>query len=240
MSGAGPLAVARQVAGKDLRVELRSRVILNQVLPFAAIVMVMFGFALDNDSILNRVAPGLIWLAVLFSLLVMVQRAFAVESADGALDALQVAGVHSGGLFLGKAAALAVQLIVLEIVLVVCALVFYRSHLNGAGAVLLVTTAVAATIGLSFVGTLYGGLAAGANGRETLLPLLLVPVVAPVLIGATKASEAAFGASITDASVTAGTIIPVSDGWPWVGLLVLFAVAFGAGGTLMFGQLIDD
>ena len=78
------------------------------------------------------------------------------------------------------------------------------------------------------VGTLYGGLAAGARGRETLLPLLLLPVVAPVLIGATRAVEAALG--------TVGT---TADGWPWLGLVAVFAVAFGVGGTLAFGPLID-
>ena len=72
--------------------------------------MVMFAFALDNDNVLTRVAPGLVWLATMFSMLVLVQRSFAVESADGALDALQVAGVRPAGIFLGKSMALAAQL----------------------------------------------------------------------------------------------------------------------------------
>ena len=101
--------IARLVAAKDLRVELRSRIVVNQVLPFSLLVMVMFAFALDNDNVLTRVAPGLVWLAALFSVLVIVQRSFAVETADGALDALQVAGVRPAGIFLGKAMALAAQ-----------------------------------------------------------------------------------------------------------------------------------
>lgn len=222
--------IARLVAMKDLRVEWRSRVVINQVLPFASLVMVMFAFALDNDNVLTRVAPGLVWLATVFSLLVVVQRSFAVETADGALDALQVAGVRPGGIFLGKAMALAAQLAVLELVLLFAAVVLYKTELPASGVVLLVTTFVAATTGLAFVGTLYGGLAAGAKGRETLLPLLMLPVVAPVLIGATRATEAALG---TEKATP-------SDGWPWIGLLALFAVVFGAGGTLAFGSLIDE
>ena len=74
--------------------------------------------------------------------------------------------------------ALAAQLAVLEIVLLVAAVVLYQAEVAASGAVLLVTTFVAATTGLAFVGTLYGGLAAGAKGRETLLPLLMLPVVA--------------------------------------------------------------
>lgn len=222
--------IARLVAAKDLRIEWRSRVVTNQVLPFAALVMVMFAFALDNDTILPRVAPGLVWLAAMFSLLVLVQRTFAVETADDALDALRVAGVGPAGIFLGKSLALAVQLAVLEVMLLGAAVVLYRTELVAGGVVLLVTTYLAATIGLAFVGTLYGGLAAGAKGRETLLPLLLLPVVAPVLIGATRATEAALGTN--DATP--------SEGWPWIGLLALFAVIFGAGGSLAFGSLIDE
>jgi heme exporter protein B len=223
-------ATARLVAAKDLRIERRSHVVTNQVLPFAGLVMVLFAFALDSDAILQRVAPGLIWLATVFSLLVIVQRTFAVESADGALDALRVAGVDPAGIFLGKSLALALQLVVLEALLTVLALVLYGSEASGMGVVVLLVAAVPATCGLAFVGTLYGGLAAGARGRETLLPLLLFPVVAPVLIGATRATEAAFGAG------NAAT----DEGWPWIGLLFVFAGLFGVGGTLAFGPLIEE
>ncbi len=222
--------VARLIAAKDLRIELRSRVVTNQVLPFAAIVMVMFAFALDTDEVIERVAPGLVWLATLFSLLILVQRSFAIETADGATDAMRAAGVDLAGIFLGKSMALAAQLAVLELVLLTTAVVLYGAELRAGGVVLLVTTFVAATCGLALVGTLYGGLAAGVRGRETLLPLLLLPVVAPVLIGATRATEAALG--------TRGAV--VSDGWPWLGLLAVFAALFGVGGTLAFGPLIEE
>jgi heme exporter protein B len=222
--------IARLVAVKDLRIEWHSRVLTNQVLPFAGVTMVIFAFALDAEAVLERVAPGLIWLATLFSLLVLVQRAFAVETDDGALDALRVAGVDPRGIFLGKALGLGAQLLVLEAVLLGAAVVLYRQTVPLGGTVLLVTTAISATCGLAAVGTLYGGLAAGFRGRETLLPLLTLPAVAPVLIGATRAVEAALG--------TAGAV--VSDGWPWVGLLVVFAVALGVGGSLAFGPLIDE
>jgi heme exporter protein B len=222
--------VARLVAGKDLRIERRSRVVTNQVLPFAALTMVMFAFALDADSVLERVAPGLVWLATMFSLLILVQRSFAVEADDGALDALRVAGVDPASIFLGKALGLAAQLVVLEVVLLGAAVILYGADVRAEGVVLLVTTSITATCGLAAVGTLYGGLAAGFKGRETLLPLLVLPVVAPVLIGATRAVESALG--------TAGAA--VSEGWPWVGLLSVFAVTFVVGGTLAFGPLIEE
>jgi heme exporter protein B len=217
--------VARAVAAKDLRIELRSRVVINQIFPFAGLVMVMFAFALDNDDVLTRVAGGLVWLATLFSLIIIIQRSFAVDTADGALEAQRVAGLEPAGIFVGKALAVMVQLVTLEIMLFVAAV-----ELHANGAVLLVTCVVSATAGLSFVGTLYGGLTAGTRGRETLLPLLMLPVVAPVLIGATRATESAF---------TSGGAA-VSDGWPWVGVLVVFAAVFGLGGILSFGSLIEE
>ena len=161
--------IARAVAAKDLRIELHSRVVTNQVLPFSGLVMIMFAFALDNDDVLQRVAGGLVWLATLFSLFILVQRTFAVETYDGALDSLRVAGVNPQGIFIGKAVALFVQLLVLEAMLFIAAIVLYRVNVNGSGLVLLVTCVLCATAGLAFVGTLYGGLTAGARGRETLL-----------------------------------------------------------------------
>jgi heme exporter protein B len=222
--------IARAVAAKDLRIELRSRVVTNQVLPFSGLVMVMFAFALDNDDVLQRTAGGLVWLATLFSLFILVQRTFAVETYDGALDSLRVAGVNPQGIFIGKSMALFVQLLMLESVLFIAAVVLYRVNVNGSGAVLLVTCILCATAGLAFVGTLYGGLTAGARGRETLLPLLLLPVVAPVLICATRATESAFRSG----GVTVG------EGWPWVAVLAVFAAVFGLGGLLSFGSLIEE
>ena len=226
----GRWRIARLIAAKDLRIERRSRVLTNQVLPFAGVTMVMFAFALDASDVLERVAPGLIWLATLFSLLVLVQRSFAIESDDGALDALRVAGVDPVAIYWGKSIALAVQLAVLEVTLVIAAVVLYGADVPIGGIVLLVTTLLTATCGLACVGTLYGGLTAGFTGRETLLPLLVLPVVAPVLIGATRAVESALG---TDG-------VALSEGWPWIGLLAVFAVAFGVGGALAFGPLIEE
>jgi len=226
----GTLSVARAIARRDLLVEWRSRVVTNQVIPFAVLVMVMFAFALDSDAVLERVAPGLVWLATIFSVLFLTARSFAVETADGALDAMRSAGVNPMAIYLGKAVAVAVQLLVLDIALVVAAVVLYRADVSLGGGVLLVTTILVATTGLASVATLYGGLAAGTKGRETLLPLLLLPVVAPVLIGATRATESAFG--------TNG--IEVSEGWPWLGLLAVFAVLFSVVGAVAFGPLVDE
>jgi heme exporter protein B len=126
---------------------------------------------------------------------------------------------------LGKAGAIALELAALEILLGIGVAVLYNT--TWSGWLLLVTTCVVATIGLAAAGTLYGVLAAGLRVRETLLPLLLLPVVAPVLLGATRAFEAALDQS-------------ASDGWSWVGLLSTFAVIYVAFGVLAFGSLLEE
>ncbi len=228
------------VAGKDLRIELRSKVAVNQVVPFAVIVVLLFGLAigqsvspsgqalpgaLANAGILRGAAAGLFWVAVLLSTLLAVQRSFAVESADGARDGLRLSGLDPGGIFLGKCGATMVLLVALEAVLALVAALVYDVH-PAAGA-LLVATCILATAGLVFVGTTYGMLSSGTRVRETLLPLLFFPVGAPVLLAATKAFDA--GLSGTPGAATS-----------WIELLAVFAVAYGAVGTVAFGPLLED
>src|SRR2546423_12996892 len=123
---------ARLVAGKDLRIEGRSRVATNQVAPFAVMVLVLFAFAIDPDrGVLARAAPGLFWIAVLFSALLAVQRSFSLEAADSARDGLRMSGLDGAGIFLGKAAAIPPQLLLLEVVLGIGLVVLYASAVHG-------------------------------------------------------------------------------------------------------------
>ncbi len=217
---------AALMAGKDLRIEWRSRVTTHQILPFAVLVILLFGMALDPDrGILARASSGLFWIAVLFCSLLAIQRAFTIEAADGGRDALRLSGLDPAGVFLGKAAAIAVQLIALEIVLALGVVIMYGAQITGF--LLLLATCLAATAGLAAAGTLYGVLAAGLSVRETLLPILLLPVLAPVLIAATRAFEAALG----------GVAV---EGWPWCGLLAIFALLYLIFGTLAFGTLLEE
>jgi heme exporter protein B len=217
---------AMLVAGKDLRVEARSRVTTSQVGPFAVVVLVLFAFALDpSRGVLVQAAAGLFWTTVLFSSLLIVQRSFALEVADGARDGLRLSGLDPAGIFLGKAAAVAAELFVLEVLLGTGVVVLYNASLHDL--LLIGLTCVVATIGVAAAGTIYGALAAGLKVRETLLPLLALPVLAPVLLGATQACQAALN----------GT---PHDGAPWLRLLAVFAAIYVTFGVLAFGPLLEE
>jgi heme exporter protein B len=216
---------ATLVAGRDLRVEARSRVTVNQVAPFALLVLILFAFALDPEGpVLERATPGLYWVTVLFSALLAIARSAKLDEADGVRDALRLSALDPAGVFAGKALAVAAELVALELLLGAGGVVLYGADAAGVG--LLVATCAAATAAVATAGTLYGALVSGLRVRETLLPLLLLPVLAPVLIGATRAFDAALGG------------VP-ADGWPWCGLLAAFAVLYSVAGALAYGTLLE-
>jgi len=214
------------VAGKDLRIELRSRVVLNQVAPFAVLVLVLFAFALGPQrGPMTQAAPGLFWVAVLFAAVLAVQRSTAVESSEGTRDGLRAAGLDPAGVFLGKTGAVALELVLLEALLTGGVLLFYGVSVHSPW--LLVVASLAGTAGLAAVGTLYGALSSGLRVRETLLPLLFLPVAAPVLLAGTRAWQSALAAHG-----------PGTD--PWMRLLVVFAVVYLALGVVIFGPLQES
>lgn len=224
--GAGLPADARLVAAKDLRLEWRSRVVIGQVLPFAILVLVLFGFALDPDRrVLVEATPGLYWLTVLLSTLLAVHRISAIEAENGVGDALRLSTLDASGIFLGKAAAIAIQLLALQIVLLTGVTILYGTtpHLLP----LLAATCLTATVGLSAVGALLGTISSGLRARDSLLAILLLPTVAPVLIAATQAFTAAYQ---RDAGA----------GIRWLALLAVFGCLYLVVGIVAFDTLLED
>lgn len=214
------------VVTKDMLVELRSHVLVNQMLPFALLALVLFAFAADaRFALLTEAAPGLFWVAVVLSSLLAVQRSFGMEDAPGVRDALRLSGMDPAGVFLGKTAAIFLQLVVLELVLGVGIVVFYEASLEEP--LVVVASTLVASIAIAAAGTIYGVLSLGVRVRETLLPILLVPVLAPVLLGATRALERGLG-------------LTTADAWSWTALLGLVAAGYLVAGLASFGTLLED
>jgi heme exporter protein B len=211
------------VAGKDLRIEARSRVALWQVVPFAVLVLILLAFAIGPSSApLRHAAPGIFWIAVLFSTVLSIQRSVAIESGEGTRDGLRLSGIDPAGIFLGKSAAIALQLMVLQIVLWAGVTFLFSVRVHHAW--LAIAASLLATVGLSCAGVLYGALSAGLRVRDTLLPILVLPVLAPILLAGTKAWQAAL-------STSAGT------GAEWLRILIPFAVIYLVIGIVLYGPL---
>lgn len=209
------------VAGKDLRIELRTKVLLWQVLPFAVLALLLFALALGpSAATLRSGAPGLLWLALLLVTVLAVTRSAGIETREGTRAATRLLGLDAGGVFLGKAAALGVQLLALDVVLEAGLLVFF--HVDLERLALATPLGVGAIVALASAGTLYGALVAGTEAAATLLPVLVLPALAPVLIAGER-----------------GTAAVLSGHGPgrWAVVLGVAAVAYLAVGVVLYGPL---
>ena len=181
------LADVTALARKDLRLELRARDTLPAMLLFVLSTLVVFHFALptvtDDDEIGKVAAQGLLWVALIFTALLGLARAWAPEREDGALDGLVLAPSDRSAIWLGKSAAVFLFLVAIELVALPAFALFF-SPLD-AGAVLGV---LLANVGICAVGTLLAAMAAASRTRELILPLLFLPLAIPLVVGGVGAS----------------------------------------------------
>jgi heme exporter protein B len=151
-----------------------------------------------------------------------IQRSVAVESGEGTRDGLRLSGIDPAGIFLGKAAAVGLQLLALQAVLWLGVTFLFDVRVQVAW--LAVVASLLATVGLAAAGVLYGALSAGLRVRDTLLPLLVLPVLAPVLLAGSKVWQAALSGS-------------TSSGSQWLKILIPFAVVYVVVGIVLYGPL---
>jgi heme exporter protein B len=174
------LALAR----KDLLLELRSRDTLPAMLLFVVSTLVVFHFALPSDAS-DTAEIGLLWVALLFTALLGLVRAFVPEREGRVLDGLVLAPCDRSAIWFGKGIGVLAFLVAAELV----ALPAYALFFQPVGWELVVAVALA-DIGLAAVGTLLAAMATAGRSRELLLPLLFLPLVIPVVVGGVGASVA--------------------------------------------------
>jgi heme exporter protein B len=222
------LAIAWAIARKDALSELRGRQAAGSTLFFAALVLLLFGFALGPDTRrLAEAAPGLLWLAIVFGGLLTVARLHAVETEDGALDELARYPVERRAIYLGKAIAGLLAMLVLGGVLLPVVAILYGIDLVAAAPALLLTLALGA-IGFAAVGTFYAGVTVRLRAREVMLPLLMLPVIAPLLLAAVRATAAALGGD------------PFGELAAWLQLLAGYDLVMLLAGAAGYGFLLEE
>lgn len=172
------------VAVKDLRSELRTKEALNSSLAFTLVILLLFSFAFDpTEEQTRQIAGGLLWLAFAFAGALILNRSFARELANDCLDALVAAPLTGAALFLGKAVANFVLLLVVEVIALPVFGIFYDVNWTRQLGALALVVALG-TWGLTVVGTLFSALTVNLRLRELMLPMLVYPVMAPALLAA--------------------------------------------------------
>jgi heme exporter protein B len=176
------------ILGKELRLEFRTRELLTATVIFALTVVILFSFAFDPTAAeARRIGPGLLWIAFLFSGSLMLNPSFARERSNDTLDALRMAPISTFAILSGKMLANFIFMSLAEIVLVPVFSVLYDVPLAAVAGRLILVLALG-TAGLVITGTVFSAISAHARMRELLLPVLLLPILAPLLIAAVEAT----------------------------------------------------
>ncbi|HEX4719287.1 MAG TPA: heme exporter protein CcmB [Thermoleophilaceae bacterium] len=173
---------------KDVLVEVRTLQSLTAMVLFSVMAFVLFHFGLDRDTIAGSLAAGVLWVTLLLATVLAVTRLFVAEREQGGFETLLLAPIDRTAVFLGKAAALFTFLVAVEIVALPAFDILLLRGTIVDGMPELLAVLVLADLGLAAVGALVAALGAETDARELVVPLLLMPLLVPVVIGAAKAS----------------------------------------------------
>jgi heme exporter protein B len=178
------LADVATLARKDLRLELRARSLVPAMLLFVVAALVVFHFALPAGSS-DLAAKGMLWVAIVFTALLGLTRAFVAEREQRLLDGLLLAPCDRSAIWLAKALAMLGFLVVAELVALPAFALFF-SGVDGAT----IAGVALADLGICAVGTVLAAMAAAGRARELLLPLLFLPLAIPIVVGGVGAGVA--------------------------------------------------
>ncbi len=219
---------ALAIAGKDLRVELRTRTSLLSAAVFAVLVLMVFNFARDPTAVATvDLAPSVLWVTVAFASVVAMNRAFTVERENGAFDGLLLAPVSREMLYVGKYLANLAFVLVVEAITLPLFVLFFNVSL-GAALPGLLATLLLATIGFVAVGTLFSAMVVKTRFAELMLPILLLPFMVPPLVFAVKTTVPLFAGR------------PLSEVVAGLRFLALYDVAFVTLSVLLFSAVVDE
>jgi len=216
------------IALKDLKVEIRSKERLYSMMVFSILVMVIFNFAFDPGAdYIREVAPGILWVALVFSATLGLNKTFASEKEQDCLQGLMLSPLDRSGIYFGKVLSNTFfSLIVAMLTLPFFAVFFDISLLQVFLPITLVI--VLATIGFIAVGTLFAAISVGVKRGEMILPILLFPIEVPVIIAAVKATSMILdGRMMVDYSM-------------WLKILVLFDIIFLMVSFVTFDYLVEE
>lgn len=224
-----PPTFSRQVRTllmKELAVELRSKETLPSMAVFAAATLVIFQFAFDlRGATLILVTPGVLWIAILFASVLALGRSFAREMERGSLEGILASPVDPGALYLAKTVANFILLLVLQAVIVPLTAALFDLNLFQPTLFLILALG---SLGIAAAGTILAGVTANTRAREALLPIMLLPLLVPIILGAVRGTGLAIDGRAW------------ADIQSWVGILTAYDIMFTTLSTLIFHFVVEQ
>ncbi|MCA9516434.1 MAG: heme exporter protein CcmB [Myxococcales bacterium] len=223
------LRAAFLILRKDLLVELRTREVLATMVLFALLVVVIFAFAFNIDQDATQaVAPGILWVTLVFAGNLGTSRVFEGERAHGAMVGLMLTPGGPVAVYLAKVVGVLVFMLVMEIVIVPLTLMFVGITLPPEGIGVLALALFLGSVGFALIGTLFGAMLGDARMRELLVPLVVYPVVVPLLIAGVKLTGLAFGQGLAE------------DPADWLTMMVGFDLIFAGLAPWVFARVMVE
>lgn len=222
-------AATGALLAKDLQRELRTKEALPSMALFAIATFVVFHFAIDRDTVDGSLAAGVLWVTVLFAAVLAINRLFVSEREEGGFDGFLLAPVDRTAMLAAKAIALLVSLALLQVVAVAAFSILLLGPDPWAALPRLILVLALADIGIAVIGTLISALAIQTRARDLIGPLLTLPLLVPVIIGAAEATAPLLGADGPEA-------LPGR----WLAMLSLYDAVFGLLALAMFDYLLED
>ena len=214
---------------KDLRLELRSFEAVPAMLMFSVTAFVLFHFGLDQGALSGDLAAGVLWVTLLLAAVLGMNRLFVSERDQGGFDGFLMAPVDRTALFVAKAAVLFSFLVAVELVAVPAFVILLLEPGLGQALPELLAVLVLADAGIAVVGTLIGALGVQTRARDLIIPLMALPLLVPVVIGAAEATAPLFAAGGAEP-------LPVR----WLAVLALYDAVFGLLAYAVFDFLLED
>jgi len=216
------------ILSKDLLIELRSKEIVTSMLVFALMVVIVFNFIFDPGSReIKAVAPGILWVALIFAGNLGLSRSFAREMDQGKMQGLLLCPFDRSLIYIAKM--LGNVLFMLLVALFISPVIFVLFGLSpGASVFPLAFVLLLGAVGLSAVGTLFATISAHTRAREVMLPILLFPVSVPVILAAAKSTV-----HLLDRGGAAETAA-------WIRILVAFDLIFVVLCYLLYEHVLEE
>ena len=218
---------------KDLGLQFRSKETLVLIFVFSVLVVLIFAFAFGpifpERVERGKLAASVLWTAFVFAGIISLNRSFTLERAHGALEGIRLTGVDASNLYLSKVVSNVVFLFLVEIVITPIALQFLDLLDVVTVDILLKLFGVLSigTLGFCAVGVLLAGMSTSANGGESLLSVILLPLVTPIIIG---------GAKCTVSLLVTGGL----EGGFWLKLIAGYSLIFLASAYLLADAVIEE
>jgi heme exporter protein B len=183
------LRAALTIAKKEIYSELRTKQVLGTMIIFAGLVILVLSFAFDPaNNTTKAVIPGAVWIIIVFSGILGLNRSLVSEQRNDTMHGLLVAPMDASSIYLGKFIANFSMILIVEIVSIPFLFLLFDFKITGS-IIYFILVLIVGSFGFIAIGTFLAALASNSKSSEMLLPLLLFPMTSPVLIGVTQATK---------------------------------------------------